>query len=73
MPWFVISTFDDDDMVTWRAIDTPFRTIDDAWEAISKEISASEDHPGDEEVTGKVHVIEAKSMRKALDSLDLVN
>jgi len=74
MPWFVISTFndeDDEDTVTWRAIETPFPSLADAWEAVSREYPVFDGDPDAGEPLDSVHVIEAKSMRKALDSLDL--
>jgi hypothetical protein len=69
MAWFVISTFDDDRVVTWSVVEPPFATLDDASEAIDREMAALND--SDDPVNGMVHVIEAKSKPEALELLDL--
>jgi hypothetical protein len=71
MPWFVISTVMDEGETTWRALDTPFRNLDDAWEAIAQEMSDVDAFEDDDQVSASVHVVEAQSVARAIDSLDL--
>jgi hypothetical protein len=69
MAWFVISTFDDDRVVTWSVVEPPFASLEDASEAIAREMAALND--SDDPVSGMVHVVEAKSRTNALELLDL--